>query len=124
MDDSWIGPGDALPRVEAHLPLDAFGADETILFLAAPLRRERVRVAIAKGRFTLSGTVRSEEQRVAVEQLIGGARCAQREAGFGDVLLIEADVTEIRAGAEGLQALVAYPAPAAEPQYRAPGATA
>jgi hypothetical protein len=60
---------------------------------------------------------------VAVEQLIGGARCAQREAGFGDVLLIEADVTEIRAGAEGLQAPVAYPPPAAEPQYRAPGAT-
>jgi mannose-6-phosphate isomerase len=44
--------------------------------------------------------------------LIGGrACCAQREAGFGEALLVESEAMHIRVGPEGLTALVAYPGP-------------
>jgi osmotically-inducible protein OsmY len=72
-----IGPTDAAPRLEVHLPVEAASSDDAIAermlqahFSAAPLRRERIQVRIVQARVTLSGTVGTEEERVAVEQLI------------------------------------------------------
>lgn len=79
MGNDRIGPTDAAPRLEVHLPVAAASSDEAIaermlqaLFSAAPLRRERIRVRIAQARATLTGTVGTEEERVAVERLIAG----------------------------------------------------
>jgi osmotically-inducible protein OsmY len=79
MGKDRIGPTDAVPRLEVHLPVAAASSDEAIaermlqaLFSAAPLRRERIQVRIAQARVTLSGTVGTEEERVAVERLIAG----------------------------------------------------
>ncbi len=79
MGKDRIGTTDALPRLEVHLPVAAASSDEAIaertlqvLFSAAPLRRERIRVKIAQARVTLSGTVGTEAERVTVERLIAG----------------------------------------------------
>jgi len=42
------------------------------LFSGAPLRRERIRLRIVQGRVTLSGTVGTNEERVAIERLVAG----------------------------------------------------
>jgi len=67
------------PRLAVHLPSEADGSDEAIaeralqaLFSGAPLRRERIRLRIAQGRVTLSGTVGTNEERVAIERLVAG----------------------------------------------------
>lgn len=67
------------PRLEVHLPPEADGSDEAIveqalrvLFSAAPFRRERILLRIARGRVTLSGTVGTAEERAAVERLVAG----------------------------------------------------
>jgi osmotically-inducible protein OsmY len=67
------------PRLEVHLPSEADGSDEAIaeralqaLFSGAPLRRERIRLRIARGRVTLSGTVGTNEEPVEIERLVAG----------------------------------------------------
>ncbi len=67
------------PRLEVHLPPEADGSDEAIaeralraLFSAAPLRRERVLLRIARGRVAPSGTVGTEEERAGIERLVAG----------------------------------------------------
>jgi osmotically-inducible protein OsmY len=67
------------PRLEVHLPSEAGGSDEAIaervlqaLFSGAPLRRERIRMRIAQGRVTLSGTVGTNDERMAIERLVAG----------------------------------------------------
>jgi osmotically-inducible protein OsmY len=67
------------PRLEVHIASEADGSDEAIaertlksLFSAAPLRRERIAMRIARGQVTLSGTVGTDEERVAVERLVAG----------------------------------------------------
>jgi osmotically-inducible protein OsmY len=79
MGKDRIGSTDAVPRLEVHLSVEAASSDKAIaermlqaLFSAAPLRRERIQVRIVQTRVTLSGTVGTEEERVAVEQLIAG----------------------------------------------------
>jgi osmotically-inducible protein OsmY len=69
----------AVPRLEVHLPSEAVESDEAIaeralqaLFSGAPLRRERILMRIARGRVTLSGSVGTEAERVAVERLVEG----------------------------------------------------
>jgi osmotically-inducible protein OsmY len=81
MGKDRIGTTDAVPCLEVHLPVAAAKSDEAIaertlqaLFFAAPLRRERIQVRIAQVRVTLSGTVGTEVEGVAVERLIAGAR--------------------------------------------------
>jgi osmotically-inducible protein OsmY len=71
--------GAITPRIEVHLPSEAGGSDEVIaervlqaLFSDAPLRRERIRLRIVRGRITLSGTVGTEAERVTIEQLVAG----------------------------------------------------
>jgi osmotically-inducible protein OsmY len=66
-------------RLRIHLPSGADGSDDAIaeralkiMFSAAPLRRERILLKIARGRVTLSGTVETEDERVAIERLVGG----------------------------------------------------
>ena len=65
------------PRLEVHLPSEADRSDEAIveralrvLFSAAPVRRERILLRIARGRVTLSGTVGTDEERAAIERLV------------------------------------------------------
>lgn len=67
------------PRIEVRLPPEADGLDEAIaeralqaLFSAAPLRRERILMRIARGRITLSGSVGTEAERSAAERLVAG----------------------------------------------------
>jgi osmotically-inducible protein OsmY len=67
------------PRLEVQLPPEADGSDEAIaeralqaLFSAAPLRRERIAMRIARGRVTLSGTVATDAERAAAERLVAG----------------------------------------------------
>jgi osmotically-inducible protein OsmY len=60
-----------------------------VLFSAAPLRRERMRVKIAQARVTLTETVGTKVERVAVERLI---------AGVEGVLALANQVTAERAG--------------------------
>lgn len=69
----------AAPRLEVHLPAEADGSDEAIaervlqaLFSAAPLRRERIAMRIARGRVTLSGSVGTEAERAAAARLVAG----------------------------------------------------
>jgi osmotically-inducible protein OsmY len=70
--------GDAVaPRLEVRLPAEADGSDEAIaervlqaLFSAAPLRRERIAMRIARGRVTLSGSVGTEAERAAAARLV------------------------------------------------------
>jgi osmotically-inducible protein OsmY len=66
-------------RLEVHLPSEADGSDEAIaervlqaLFSGAPLRRERIRMRIAQGQVTLSGTVGTNDERMAIERLVAG----------------------------------------------------
>jgi osmotically-inducible protein OsmY len=68
----------AVPRLEVRLPPEAEKSDEAIaeralqaLFSGAPLRRERILMRIARGRVTLSGSVGTDAERVAVERLVG-----------------------------------------------------
>jgi osmotically-inducible protein OsmY len=79
MGKDKIGSTDAVPRLEVRLSVAAASSDEAIaermlqaLFSAVPLRRERIRVRIAQARVTLTGTVATEVERVAVERLITG----------------------------------------------------
>ncbi|MBX6741352.1 MAG: BON domain-containing protein [Acetobacteraceae bacterium] len=71
--------GAVAPRLEVRLPAEADGSDEAIaeralqaLFSAAPLRRERILMRIARGRITLSGSVGTEAERAAAERLVAG----------------------------------------------------
>jgi len=71
--------GAIVPRLEVHLPPEADGSDEAIaeralqaLFSAAPLRRERILMRIARGRITLSGSVGTDAERSAAERLAAG----------------------------------------------------
>ncbi|WP_149540705.1 BON domain-containing protein [Siccirubricoccus phaeus] len=71
--------GAVAPRIEVRLPPEADGLDEAIaeralraLFSAAPLRRERILMRIARGRITLSGSVGTEAERSAAERLAAG----------------------------------------------------
>lgn len=66
-------------RIEIILAPEADGSDEAIaeralrsLFSAAPLRRERIALRIARGRVTLSGSVATEVERSTAEQLVAG----------------------------------------------------
>jgi osmotically-inducible protein OsmY len=83
-------------RLEVHLLPEADRSDETIaeralqvLFSAAPLRRERIAMSIAHGRVTLSGTVATEVERMAAEQLVADLE------GVADVINL---VTVVRHG--------------------------
>jgi osmotically-inducible protein OsmY len=71
--------GAIAPRLEVHLPSEADGSDQAIaeralqaLFSAAPLRRERIALRIARGRVTLSGSVGTAAERTAAERLVAG----------------------------------------------------
>ncbi len=71
--------GATTPRLEVLLAVEADGSDAAIaeralraLFSAAPLRRERIALRIARGRVTLSGSVATEAERLAAERLIAG----------------------------------------------------
>jgi osmotically-inducible protein OsmY len=81
------------PRIEVRLPPDADGSDEAIaervlraLFSAAPLRRERILVTIARRRVTLSGSVATEAERAAAERLVAGV---EGVAGVANLVTVE-----------------------------------
>ncbi|MBW6399280.1 BON domain-containing protein [Roseomonas sp. HJA6] len=78
-DSEQMKVGVVPPRIEILLASEADGSDEAIaeralraLFSAAPLRRERIALRIARGRVTLSGSVATEAERSAAEQLVAG----------------------------------------------------
>lgn len=80
-------------QLEVNLPSDADGLDETItervlqaLFSGAPLRRERIRMRIAQGRVTLSGTVGTNDERMAIERLVAGV---EGVAGIVNQVVVE-----------------------------------
>lgn len=78
-DSEQMEVGAVPPRIEILLASEADGSDEAIaeralraLFSAAPLRRERIALRIARGRVTLSGSVATEAERSAAERLVAG----------------------------------------------------
>src|SRR5690348_6517649 len=78
-DRGRVQAGVVALRLEIHLPSEADGLDEAIaeralqaLFSEAPLRRERIRLRVAQGQVTLSGSVETGAERQSIERLVGG----------------------------------------------------
>lgn len=67
-----------VPGLEIRLAAEATKLDEAIaeralqtLFSEVPLRRERIQLRVTQGHVTLSGSVATSAERVAIERLIG-----------------------------------------------------